>query len=933
MTKKNITARRWWQETWWHVTAILLIAGVTITAYCNSFMGREGLRDAPPFVLDDPDQIENNIKIRDDLAFNPWKVMTEGGALCRPVAYLTLSLNYAFSRWWDQGDTRDRSGQMYPTPDAHMHAPGLHEWSYHVFNLAVHVLAALTLYGIVRRTLQSPRLRDRFGLHAPLLALIVTLIWAVHPMHTSAVTYIIQREESLMGLMYFLTIYCAIRIGDSRAKLYWVCAALLAGIVGMGTKQIMVTAPIMLLAYDWVFMERSDPIRRRLPWYILAACVMAGMTTLKPVVFGALGIEPRVFRDVVYFGLASLPMLVLLFDLLYCRFDSAAVPASNGAIRQLQPPNAPAEARWRLVLYMAVLATYWMLAVSINATPMNDTAGFAMQNLTKWEYARTEFGVITKYLRLFFAPYPLCLDYALPVANVYGDLPSWLGGGDVPSWTGLHIGPDSVFYWPLKLVFGQVFIYAVLILALVGLTFYALWRWPTAGFLGLWYFGILAPSSSIMPIRDKIFEFRVYLSNAALISLIVVGGYRLVSLAHQKIARTRPRNARIYELLLSIAPWVMTGAAIGGGLIFTLWQIRGDVSDSPWKALLLVAALGLVVALLPVLWFLTSDEEDSAGSTDNRMFAWIAAGGEVVLLLAAMTLLRNHDYRSAEAIWRQTLSLVPNNARVHSNLGVILIQSNKLEEGLFNLREAVRCDDKFLDAIYNLGVMEGKFAQQDQQAGKRDEAAQHMKNSFERYRRCLEVDPNYLNARYNLGVALQDVGKLDDAEQEYLYIIKVEPAHIPSYCNLGVIYGIRGQADKNREKYWLDKAFAMFRKALDLDNRNYQAHDNIARCYMSMGRFEDALASFMYETEICPRDPELFKKIREGVLNCLTALKRQEDIPRYEQILQKRLVTPRPFPLSPMGLFFVPMFLAILLGLAAWLCVKIIRLPMLNDES
>src|ERR1035437_5495481 len=113
MAKKDLTNRFWWQSTWWHVAAILLIAGVTIGAYCNTFWG--------PFVLDDPDQIENNVKIRDESGFDPWKVMTEGGALCRPIAYLTLSMNYAFSRWWDQGDTRDRFGQEYPTPDIHGH--------------------------------------------------------------------------------------------------------------------------------------------------------------------------------------------------------------------------------------------------------------------------------------------------------------------------------------------------------------------------------------------------------------------------------------------------------------------------------------------------------------------------------------------------------------------------------------------------------------------------------------------------------------------------------------------------------------------------------------------------------------------------------------------------------------------------------------------
>jgi hypothetical protein len=82
---------------------------------------------------------------------------------------------------------------------------------YHVFNLIVHLLGALVLFGIARRTLLQPALRARFGSAATPLALAVALLWAVHPLLTESVTYVIQRAESLMGLCYLLTLYCFIR--------------------------------------------------------------------------------------------------------------------------------------------------------------------------------------------------------------------------------------------------------------------------------------------------------------------------------------------------------------------------------------------------------------------------------------------------------------------------------------------------------------------------------------------------------------------------------------------------------------------------------------------------------------------------------------------------------------------------------------------------
>src|SRR5581483_6673180 len=84
-------------------------------------------------------------------------------------------------------------------------------WSYHAVNLAVHLIAALALYGIVRRTLLLEPFRPRFEQSAPWLALVSALVWAVHPLQTESVTYIVHRYESMMGMFYLLTLYGVIR--------------------------------------------------------------------------------------------------------------------------------------------------------------------------------------------------------------------------------------------------------------------------------------------------------------------------------------------------------------------------------------------------------------------------------------------------------------------------------------------------------------------------------------------------------------------------------------------------------------------------------------------------------------------------------------------------------------------------------------------------
>ena len=149
----------------------------------------------------------------------------------RPLVCLTLALNYALG--------------------------GLEPWSYHVVNLAIHACAALVLFGIVRRTLQGPRLRERFGTPANGLAAAIAILWAVHPMQTESVTYVIQRMESLMGLFLLLTLYCVIRGHDSPRRLWWFAGAVACCALGMATKEGMATAPIIVLLYDRVFLADS----------------------------------------------------------------------------------------------------------------------------------------------------------------------------------------------------------------------------------------------------------------------------------------------------------------------------------------------------------------------------------------------------------------------------------------------------------------------------------------------------------------------------------------------------------------------------------------------------------------------------------------------------------------------------------------------------
>ncbi|HVU86332.1 MAG TPA: hypothetical protein VHD36_03360, partial [Pirellulales bacterium] len=84
---------------------------------------------------------------------------------------------------------------------------GLDPFGFHVVNVCLHVLAALVLFALARRTLRLERFEHRFDRAADGLALAAALLWALHPINTETVEYVTQRTELMVGLFYLLTLY------------------------------------------------------------------------------------------------------------------------------------------------------------------------------------------------------------------------------------------------------------------------------------------------------------------------------------------------------------------------------------------------------------------------------------------------------------------------------------------------------------------------------------------------------------------------------------------------------------------------------------------------------------------------------------------------------------------------------------------------------
>ena len=231
----------------WRVILILVVGLVT---YSNSFTG--------PFIFDDVPAIAESEAVRawPDL---PAAIAAEPESplASRPAVSLTFALNYA------------------------VHA--LDVRGYHAVNLALHLACALLVFGVVRRTLAAG-VPGAGGLAASgaNVALATALVWLVHPLNSEVVNYLTQRTESMMAACYLLTLYCGIRALDDERPGLWHALGVAACAVGMASKESMVTAPLVVLLYDRVFVFGSfrEAIRGRGRFYagLLATLVVLALS-------------------------------------------------------------------------------------------------------------------------------------------------------------------------------------------------------------------------------------------------------------------------------------------------------------------------------------------------------------------------------------------------------------------------------------------------------------------------------------------------------------------------------------------------------------------------------------------------------------------------------------------------------------------------------
>ncbi|HTB80372.1 MAG TPA: tetratricopeptide repeat protein [Opitutaceae bacterium] len=679
--------------SWGVALAGVGIVLAALAAYHNSF--------SVPFLYDDIPTITDNPSIRH--LWPIWPVLSpppDTTATSRPLVNLALAVNYA-------------SG-------------GTAVWGYHALNLAIHILAGLALFGVVRRTLLLPSLRGRFGDAALPLALAVAAIWTLHPLQTESVTYVVQRAESMMGLFYLLTLYGCIRGMDSPAPARWHIFAIAACLLGMASKEVMVSAPVMVFLYDRTFVAGSfgEAWRKRWQlylglagtWVLLGYLVVSAGGNRNGAFSFDIGLSwlaywMTQFQAIArYLWLSIWPQpLIFEYGFYWVKSLGEVLPYMP-VVLGLVAGTVIALWRWPFFGFLGA----WFLAILAPTSLLPGTSQMIVEHRMYLALAAVVAFVV---LGVYALAGRRSVIIFMAAAIVLGFV-TWRRNQDFQ--TELAIWSDTVAKRP-----DCAFAHDSLGSALIDAN-----RIPE-GIGQFWEALRLKP------------DYPEAHYNLALV-LARIGKIPEAIEQYQQSLAARPNHADTHN---NLGNALMQAGRLPEAIeqYAQAIRIRPDFAKAHYNLGLALAQAGQPAEAIAQYEEALRLEPGNADVYDDFGVALV------------------REAKMAEAIQRyeQALRINPDHAKAHNNLGNALLWTGQIPQAIGHYEQALRIQPDYIDAQNNLG---GALAQ----AGRLPEAIAH-------FEEALRLRPDYAGAHYNLGVALADSNRPAEAIRHFEQALQIDP--------------------------------------------------------------------------------------------------------------------------------------------------------------
>lgn len=727
------------------------VAVLIVTVAAFSVYG--GIFDYP-FVFDDVSHIVEKVKVRFLSDFVSLKTILRS----REIVNLTFVVNYVLG--------------------------GTEVFGYHLVNVLIHILNGVVVYflsllifrGIVRRSNKDEAYDDKWIF---LAALFTALLFVVHPIQTQAVTYTIQRYASMAALFYM------------AAVLFYLKARFLQ----VGRNAFGTPSRGALTAEDKLPGGRLDKKegkaagrkkksrrKRRTREEITAN----EKDAVKEVVKTPVPEEKKIVRVVLFFALSALCALVAF----RCKENTLSLPLAILLAEYFAVDRSWAGWKKKIFWIVPVVtagALFYLYASGLFRP------GFTLERLLsdidritrdtdqvgRLEYLFTQFNVLVVYLRLLVFPVNQNLDYMYPFN------------------TGFFEGTT-----PYAFLF---------LLALAASAFWVRKRWPVLSFGIFWFFITLSVESSIIPIRDALFEHRLYLP---------MFGFALsLSWAVFKMFKEHVNWACLALALLVIA-FGSTAVA------------RNQVWESP------VRLWSDVVRKNPrsvrgLNYLGTSEMErgryDNAEAFLRKALSVGVTGGDAITHYNLANILKKKgDGEGAERHYREAIRLNPRYGEAFTNLGNLYRDRGDWAAARELYKQAVKIRRSSRGARYGLAAIhawEGNYR----------EAAKQLEI-------LVKADPADVVTRNNLAGTWIEMGDHDAARRELAEILRLRPDYGDAHFNLAALFEKMGDTTRALEHYEKAaehedrlKPLAYFRAARiqALNNENEKALSQLGRAFAS----------------------------------------------------------------------------------------------------
>ena len=208
------------------------------------------------------------------------------------------------------------------------------------------------------------------------------------------------------------------------------------------------------------------------------------------------------------------------------------------------------------------------------------------------------------------------------------------------------------------------------------------------------------------------------------------------------------------------------------------------------------------------------------------------ACGIVIVALSVVTRVQTATWRDSLTLWQHAVDVTSHNAYAEYNLGVVLVQAGRVDDGIARFRSALRIDPNYPDVHIDLGNALN-------QRGSADEA-------ISEFATVVRLRPDYADARVVYGNLLRARGRADDAMAQYREAIRLSPSMANAHNELGNALTAVGRFPDAMNEY----AVAV-RLAPDLA----EAHNNLGAAMARAGRTNDAITEFLEALRLKPSAP------------------------------------------------------------------------------